>query len=166
MVELIEGCTICPLCLCGSLARFAAGDETTAQAVVGELTLQIYAALKRWRAQLRHERADHTLQSTALVNEAYRTHVRGDRLTPRDRGHSSVWQRASCGTCWSITRARRAVKRGGDVQRHPCLDRTLTGYADHASRQFSGREADATEAAVAQEMISLHSTGPCNGCRH
>ena len=83
----------------GPLARFAGGNETEAQAVVDELTPQIYAALKRVaRAQLRHERADHTLQSTALVNEAYARMCEGNRpvaarpqpfLSPRCPNHAS-----------------------------------------------------------------------------
>lgn len=153
MVELIEAMHDSPTALAGPLARFAAGDETTAQAVVGELTPQIYAALKRVaRAQLRHERADHTLQSTALVNEAYARMCEATGLTPRDRGHFfRLAARIMRHVLVDHARARRAVKRGGDVH-VTRLDRTLTGYADHASRQFSGREADATEAAVAQEM--------------
>ena len=135
------------------LARFASGDDTTAQAVVDELTPQVYAALKRVaRAQLRHERADHTLQSTALVNEAYARMCEATGLTPRDRAHFfRLAARIMRHVLVDHARARRAAKRGGDVH-VTRLDRTLTGFEGQASRQFAAREADATAAALAQEM--------------
>jgi RNA polymerase sigma-70 factor (ECF subfamily) len=50
------------------LRRLSAGDKSAAD----ELFPQIYTQLKRFAAaQLRNERPDHTLQATALVNEAY-----------------------------------------------------------------------------------------------
>ena len=153
LVELIDAIHEAPTSLAGPLARFAGGDETEAQAVVDELTPQIYAALKRVaRAQLRHERADHTLQSTALVNEAYARMCEATGLSPRDRSHFfRLAARIMRHVLVDHARAKRAVKRGGDVH-ITRLDRTLTGYADHATRQFAARDPDATEAAVAQEM--------------
>jgi RNA polymerase sigma factor (TIGR02999 family) len=48
----------------------------------------VYAELKRIaRRQMRHERRDHTLRTTALVHEAYLRLVDQDRVHWRDRGH-------------------------------------------------------------------------------
>lgn len=153
LVELFDAIHDAPTELAGPLARFAGGNETEAQAVVDELTPQIYAALKRVaRAQLRHERADHTLQSTALVNEAYARMCEATGLSPRDRSHFfRLAARIMRHVLVDHARARRALKRGGDVH-ITRLDRTLTGYANHATRQFAVGEVDATAAAVAQEM--------------
>ena len=44
------------------------------------------------------------------------------------------------------------------------LDRTLTGYANHATRQFAVGEVDATAAAVAQKWTSSRLIRRCSGC--
>ena len=50
------------------LERLRSGDET----VLNELTTALYSELRRIAARhLRRERSDHTLQTTALVHEAY-----------------------------------------------------------------------------------------------
>ena len=49
-------------------SRYASGDDTA----LAEITPEIYAELKHVaRNHLRNEQAGHTLQATALVNEAY-----------------------------------------------------------------------------------------------
>ena len=121
--------------------------------MVDELTLQIYCCPEAGGASTTAPRTrwDHTLQSTALVNEAYARMCEATGLIARDRSHF-FRLRASCVTCWWITPAPNAPSSGGDVHTITRLDRTLTGYADHATRQFAARDPDATEAAVAQEM--------------
>lgn len=133
------------------LARFACGDEAEARAVVAELTPQIYAELKRVaRSQLRHERADHTLQSTALVNEAYARMSDATGLMPADRGHFfRLAARVMRHVLVDHARARRAQKRGGDVH-ITRLDRTVTGLAERLGRDLPAPDASA-EASTAFE---------------
>ena len=66
------------------------------------------------RAQLRHERPDHSLQATALVHEAYMRLVGGNQPTWRDRQH---FFRAAAEAMRRIliehARKRTRMKRGG-----------------------------------------------------
>ena len=58
------------------LRRWSGGDLAAADQVMP----LVYRELRGLaRAQLRHERPDHTLQTTALVHEAYLRLVRGEK---------------------------------------------------------------------------------------
>lgn len=66
------------------LQRVSSGDDTALQAIMPLL----YEALHELAAgYLRHERADHTLQPTALVNEAYMKLVDQTRVQWQSRNH-------------------------------------------------------------------------------
>lgn len=66
------------------LRRWSAGDEQARE----QLIEQIYDELKRIaRARLGMERADHTLQPTALVHEAWLKLIRGEQVDWHDRAH-------------------------------------------------------------------------------
>ena len=66
------------------LRRWSEGDTSGRD----ELIEQIYAELKRVaRSQLSRERANHTLQPTALVNEAYLKLLGVERIDVNDRVH-------------------------------------------------------------------------------
>ena len=66
------------------LRAWRAGGEEASE----ELLAKIYGALKRIAAsQLRRERAAHTLQTTALVNEAFFRLLDQQRVDWRDRAH-------------------------------------------------------------------------------
>ncbi len=87
---------------------------------------ELYEELHRLaERQLRGERKDHTLQPTALVNEAYLRLVQLDRMEWKDEEHFLA---AAAGTIRRVlidhARARQTAKRGGDWQRL-----TLTGLA-------------------------------------
>ena len=76
----------------------------------------VYHELRRIaHAQLRGERAGHTLNTTALVHEAYLKLVGVDRVEWRDRAHFCA---AAAGAMRRIlidyARARKRVKRGGE----------------------------------------------------
>jgi RNA polymerase sigma-70 factor, ECF subfamily len=75
----------------------------------------VYAELRRLaRGQLRRERAEHSLQPTALVHEAYLRLVRAD-VDWQDRTHFlSVAARVMRRILVEHARARGAQKRGGD----------------------------------------------------
>ena len=78
----------------------------------------VYAELHRQAArEMRRESADHTLQATALVHEAYLRLVDQRRVEWRSRAH---FFGVAAGLMRRIlvdhARARRAAKRGGDVR--------------------------------------------------
>lgn len=76
-------------------------------------------------AQLRRERAGHTLNTTALVHEAYLKLVDQDRVEWRDRTHFyGVAAQAMRRILVNYAEARRAQKRGGDAEHVP-LDESL-----------------------------------------
>jgi RNA polymerase sigma-70 factor, ECF subfamily len=66
------------------LAQMAAGNELAQQ----ELIPLVYEELRRLaRGYMRRERTDHTLQPTALVNEAYLRLAEGSPVNWKDRTH-------------------------------------------------------------------------------
>ncbi len=66
------------------LQRWSQGDKEALR----ELTPIVHRELTRIaRAQLRRERTEHTLQTTALVNEAYMRLFCADPVTVQGRGH-------------------------------------------------------------------------------
>jgi RNA polymerase sigma factor (TIGR02999 family) len=96
------------------LRRWRAGD----QAALNSLMSQLYAELHRIAAhRMRAERGSHTLQATALINEAYLRLADAD-ITWQDRAHfiaviSSTMRRVLI----DHAKARRREKRGADMIR-------------------------------------------------
>ncbi len=81
-------------------------------------------------AQLRRERAGHTLNTTALVHEAYVKLVDQDRVEWRDRTHFyGVAAQAMRRILVNYAEARRAQKRGGGSEKVP-LDESLVALDD------------------------------------
>ena len=93
------------------LTRWSEGDD----AVLAELTPLVYEELRRLaHRQMGAERPDHTLQTTALVSEAYLRLA--DQTNPRwqNRAHFfAVAARAMRQILVSYARSQRAEKRGG-----------------------------------------------------
>src|SRR6266480_4572976 len=93
------------------LTRWSEGDD----AVLAELTPLVYEELRRLaHRQMGAERPDHTLQTTALVNEAYLRLA--DQTNPRwqNRAHFfAVAARAMRQILVSYARTQQAQKRGG-----------------------------------------------------
>jgi RNA polymerase sigma factor (TIGR02999 family) len=93
------------------LTRWSQGDHTA----LAELTPLVYAELRRLaHRQMGAERSDHTLQTTALVNEAYLSLA--DQTYPRwqNRAHFfAVAARAMRQILVSYARSQRSQKRGG-----------------------------------------------------
>jgi RNA polymerase sigma factor (TIGR02999 family) len=93
------------------LANWSRGDR----AALDQLLPLVYAELRRIAArQLRSERADHTLQPTALVNEAYMRLVAHEHHNWRNRAHffgaaAELMRRILV----DHARAAQAAKRGG-----------------------------------------------------
>jgi RNA polymerase sigma-70 factor (ECF subfamily) len=93
------------------LQRWAGGDKQA----LGGLAPVIYQELRRLaHRQLKSERAGHTLQSTALVNEAYLRLFEGQPCALTDRGHFvAVAARTMRQILVEYARGRRAQKRDG-----------------------------------------------------
>ena len=93
------------------LTRWSEGDD----GVLAELTPLVYEELRRLaHRQMGAERQDHTLQTTALVSEAYLRLA--DQTNPRwqNRAHFfAVAARAMRQILVSYARSQRAEKRGG-----------------------------------------------------
>lgn len=99
----------------GELIRQLARGERFA---LNELVPLVYSDLRRMaRAQLARERPGHTLDSVALVNEAFLALAQGDDLVLEGRAHffgisANVMRRILV----DYARARNAAKRGGGAE--------------------------------------------------
>jgi RNA polymerase sigma factor (TIGR02999 family) len=93
------------------LARWSDGDD----AALAELTPLVYEELRRLaHRQMGAERSDHTLQTTALVNEAYLRLADQTSLHWQNRAHFfAVAARAMRRILVSYARSQRSQKRGG-----------------------------------------------------
>lgn len=97
------------------LKAWGRGDSTA----LDRLTPLVYEQLRRMaRSYMRTERPGHTLQATALVNEAYLRLVDARDLDWRDRAHFfAVCARVMRRILVDAARSRAAIKRGGQVER-------------------------------------------------
>ena len=104
------------------LGQMTAGNELAQR----ELMPLVYDELRRLaRSYMRWERPDHTLQPTALVNEAYVRLVEGTLVPWKDRTHFfAVAAQLMRRILVDYARARRAGKRGGSA-RMVSLDEAL-----------------------------------------
>lgn len=93
------------------LARWSQGDDTALR----ELTPLVYEELRRLaHRQMGGERPDHTLQTTALVNEAYLRLADQSNASWENRAHFfAVAARAMRQILVSYARSQRSQKRGG-----------------------------------------------------
>ena len=97
------------------LVEWSTGD----QAALDQLMPLVYDELRRLaRSYLRRERPDHTLQATALVNEAYLRLIDQHSVTWQNRAHffgiaSQMMRRILV----NHALARRTAKRGGPTQK-------------------------------------------------
>lgn len=86
------------------------------------------------RRRLRHERQDHTLNTTALVHEAYLKLIQFDRVQWQSRAHFlAIAATAMRNILVSHARARKRLKRGGGAPHEP-LDESLEIPAGEAER--------------------------------
>ncbi len=133
------------------LRRASAGDAGASH----ELLPIVYAELHRVaRRHLQGERRDHTLQATALVNEAYLRIFGGLQSRFQDRAHFLAFaSKAMRNVLIDHARARQADKRGGDLQRVP-VDDTLSVAVDSAERLISVLDLNAAIDALADEHPS------------
>lgn len=99
------------------LIRWGSGDK----AVLDRLVPLLYAELHRMAARyLRRERVDHTLQPTALINEAYLRLVDSSTVTWENRVHFfGIAARVMRRILVDHARQHQAGKRGGAVEKVP-----------------------------------------------
>ncbi|HKQ79363.1 MAG TPA: sigma-70 family RNA polymerase sigma factor [Blastocatellia bacterium] len=105
------------------LLRWSRGE----QAALDQLMLVVYEELRKLAlSYLRRERPDHTLQPTALINEAYLRLVKQDFPEWRNRSHFyGVAAQLMRQILVEYARTRASGKRGGGVQKLS-LDEALT----------------------------------------
>jgi len=93
-------------------------------------------------AQMRRQRRDHTLQPTALVNEAYLRLFRSGAPSFRDRGHfMTAAARAMRSVLVDMARSRATRKRGGERLRVTLSDGTTPTAEDAAHDVLAVHEA-------------------------
>jgi len=99
----------------GLLVAWGGGDREA----LDRLVPLVYQELRRLaRRQMRRERAGDTLQTTALVNEAYLRLVDYERVRPRDRSHFlAIAAQAMRRILVERARSRRADKHGSGAQK-------------------------------------------------
>jgi RNA polymerase sigma factor (TIGR02999 family) len=105
------------------LLAWGNGDQTALE----RLTPLVYQELHRLaQVYLRGEHTGHTLQTTALVNEAYLRLIEASRMRWQNRAHFfAVSAQLMRHILVDFARARRNLKRGGEVQQ-VSLDEALT----------------------------------------
>ena len=99
----------------GLLLDWGRGDK----AALDQVIPLVYQELRRLaHRQMRRERAGDTLQTTALINEAYLRLVDYTRVRPRDRAHFfAIAAQAMRRILIERARSRRSAKRGSGAQR-------------------------------------------------
>lgn len=101
------------------ILRVLAGNQGDPDGATGRLFEVAYQELRRLAASLmKSERRDHTLQATALVNEAYLRLLGGSPVNWQNRAHFyGVVASAMRRVLVEHARRRSAEKRGGDWER-------------------------------------------------
>lgn len=132
------------------LHQMRGGDESAR----GELMSVVYQALHRIaESQLRRERPDHTLQPTALVNEAYLKLFGHSEIQFADRAHFfAVVSRAMRRILVDHARARAAARRNGEKV---LLDTSIEFEADVGSEPMELLGLDLALDALSRERSSL-----------
>jgi RNA polymerase sigma factor (TIGR02999 family) len=111
--------------------------ESVATDAVSSVVTLVYEELRRIaQRQLRAERADHTLSTSALVNEAYLKLAAQTRAAWNDHAHFlAVAAQAMRRILVDYARQHHASKRGGDRQR-VTLDSGVIGPADERAESL------------------------------
>jgi RNA polymerase sigma factor (TIGR02999 family) len=99
----------------GEISRLLLNWREGGDAATSKLMRAVYSELRRLAArQMRRERPDHTLQTTALVNEAYLKLMSQTNATGESRAHFfGVASRVMREILVDHARKRAALKRGG-----------------------------------------------------
>ena len=118
----------------GDITGILQNWDSDKEASIQQLTPLVYAELhKIAEGYMRRARPDHTLQATALINEAYVRLIRQDNATFRDRGHFyGLAATIMRGILVDFARARASAKRGSGlkVQLDRDIEMSPEGAAD------------------------------------
>jgi RNA polymerase sigma factor (TIGR02999 family) len=102
------------------LRAWSQGDESAREKLIPLLYDELYRLARRY---MRQERPDHTLQPTALVNEAYLRLIQVNRIEWRSRTHFlALAAQTMRRILVESARNRRRQKRGGGVVRERIED--------------------------------------------
>ena len=105
------------------LLAWRSGDQAALDQLIPLVYDQLHAAAHRY---LRRERAGHTLQTTALVNEVYLRLVDAQRMPWQNRAHFfAITAQLMRQILVDFARRRQKLKRGGGAQQ-VSLDEALT----------------------------------------
>jgi RNA polymerase sigma factor (TIGR02999 family) len=106
--------------------------DGTNREVLDRLMPLVYDELRRLaRRHLQRERADHTLQTTELVHEAYLNLIHQDRARWQNRAHFfAIASRAMRRVLLMHARKKQAAKRGGGERPHS-LDEVTVATEEH-----------------------------------
>jgi RNA polymerase sigma factor (TIGR02999 family) len=139
------------------LSQIESGDPSAAD----KLLPLVYAELRRLaKARMANERSDHTLQSTALVHEAYVRLVDVDKVQHWDsRGHFfSAAAEAMRRILVESARRKQSTKRGGEYKRIEINDDLAQSLGDSADELIdfnSALDQLANEDPQAAELVKL-----------
>ena len=127
---------------CGEITRLLADWTAGRPESAPELWSLIYRELRRIAtAYMRNERPDHTLQTTALVNEAYMRAFGGEPFRWENRQHFfCVMAQTMRRILVDHARERRAQKRGGQYER-VSLEAALSVSIGHPEELLAFHEA-------------------------
>lgn len=116
------------------LQRWDAGDPDAMQALMPLIYEQLHHIAVGY---MRHERGDHTLQATALVNETYLKLLAQRRFSCNDRGHFFTFAaRLMRNILKDHARARVAEKRGGNEAMHLPLSEEMSWVGGSPERMI------------------------------
>ena len=102
------------------LVAWGEGDQDALEKLTPLVHKELYRLAQMY---ITRKRAGHTLQTTALVNEAYLRLIEGTRVKVRDRAHFfALSAKLMRRILVDFSRARRSHKRGGGVQPVPLDD--------------------------------------------
>jgi RNA polymerase sigma-70 factor (ECF subfamily) len=135
--------------LAGLKAETGPGQETA-----NRLFAAVFGELRHLAGDLmRRERTDHTLQATALVNEAYLRLVDDSKIDWRNRAHFfGIAARAMREILVDHARGRAAAKRGGGLQRVSLND--AVGFAAEHGVEILDLERVLTELGEMDERMA------------
>jgi len=111
----------------GDVTRLLDQVRTGNQQAANQLVPLVYAELRRMAgAYMQHERPGHTLQATALVDEAYMRLIGGEPVDWQNRAHFfGLAARTMRQILMDYARRHRAGKRGGAAARKVDIDAEL-----------------------------------------
>jgi len=124
------------------ITQWLQGWRNGDQSALEKLTPLVYQELHRLaKAYMRKERLGHTLQTTALVNEACVRLIGADQMDWKNRAHFyAVAAKLMRHILVDFARSRNQLKRGGDWEQ-VSLDDALTISSDHTAELLDLDEA-------------------------